>query len=125
MKTPKTIGEAADLLYKTKAKRLAKQKEVEALEAEEVQLKEYIIKTLPKSNASGVAGRVARVTVTTKEVVQVEDWPKFYKYVKANDAWDLLQRRVAPKAVEDRLEADEKIPGVKLFKLPTVSLNKV
>lgn len=125
MKFPKAIGACADLLFRLKAERLALSKVLEAKEAEERRLKEHIIAALPKSQASGVAGKLARVTVYNKEIPQVEDWGKFYAYVKKKNRFDLLQRRLAEKAVGDMLEEGEKVPGVKIFKTPTVSLNKV
>ncbi len=124
-KIPKTTGECADLLYEVKAKRLAMAKIVEQLEENEKALKDHIIQTLPKSNASGVAGRVARVSVYSEDIPQVEDWDAFYKFVKKNDAFELLQRRVATTAMTERLEAKQKIPGVKIFTAKKVSLNKL
>lgn len=125
MKFPKELGACADLLYKMKADRLAQSKKLEAMEKDEKELKEHIIATLPKSKASGVAGKVARVTVTNKEIPQVEDWTKFYSYVKKHNRFDLMQRRLAEKAVNDMLDEGEKVPGVRVFKTPVVGLNKV
>lgn len=122
---PKTLGECADLLYKVKAARLAKKKEMEELESQETELKEYIIKTLPKSKASGVAGKVARIAVANKDVQQVEDWDALFKYVKKNDAFELLQRRLSTAAVQERLDDGQQVPGVKLIKVPQVSINKL
>lgn len=125
MKFPKALGACADLLFRLKAERLAAQKRLEAMQRDESALKEHIIAALPKSQASGVAGKVARVTVYNKEIPQVEDWEKLYAYVKKKGRFDLLQRRLSEKAVSDMLEDGEKVPGVKVFKTPTVSLNKV
>lgn len=125
MKIPKTIGACADLLYETKRKRLALQKQVEALEAEENALKEHIIATLPKSDASGVAGKLARVTVTSKEVPVVKDWPAFYKYILKHKSFDLLQRRLSDAAVKSRIEDGERLPGVETFNAKLVNLNKL
>lgn len=122
---PKTLGECADLLYKVKAARLAKKKEMEELESQETELKEYIIKTLPKSKASGVAGKVARIAVANKDVQQVDDWDALFKYVKKNDAFELLQRRLSTAAVQERLDDGQQVPGVKLIKVPQVSINKL
>lgn len=124
MKFPKEIGACADLLFRMRERRLTAQKAVEAMEKDEGALKEHIIQTLPKSKASGVAGKLARVTVELKEVPQVKDWPAFYKYVKRHDAFDLLQRRLSKEAVELRLE-DGDLPGVEVMKIPFVSMNKV
>ncbi len=123
-KFPKAIGACADRLYTLKAERLALAKQVEAMEEEEKALKEHIIQTLPKSQASGIAGRLARVTVVTQPIPQVKDWTRFYAYVKKHNAFELLQRRLSKGAIEERL-AEGKVPGVELFNAVTVSLNKV
>lgn len=124
-KFPKAMGACADRLYELRQKRLEEQKKVDAIEAEEKALKEHIIQNLPKSEASGVAGKLARVTVVTKEIPQVEDWDAFYKYVKKTGNFDLMQRRLTDAAVKERWEAGKEIPGVKHFQAVSVSINKV
>lgn len=124
-KFPKQVGACADRLYELRQKRLEMQKAVDAVADEEKALKDHIINTLPKSEASGVAGKVARVTVVTKDVPQVDDYDAFYEYVRKNKAFDLLQRRLNTSAVEERLEAGKQIPGVKIFHAVSVSLSKV
>lgn len=124
-KFPKALGACADRLYQLRAQRLSVQKQVDELWAEEKALKSHIIDTLPKSEASGVAGKLARVTVVTKDIPQVKDWDTFYKYVKKTGQFDLLQRRLTDTAVKERWEAGKEIPGVEHFKAVTVSLNKV
>lgn len=124
-KFPKTLGACADKLYELRQLRLAEQKKVDIIEAEEKALKEHIINTLPKSEASGVAGKLARVTVVGKVIPQVKDWDAFYKYVKRTGQFDLMQRRLATPAVEARWEDGKEIPGVEHFNTVTVSINKV
>lgn len=125
LKFPKTMGACADRLYELRLKRLEEQKKVKLLEDEEKALKNYIIQSLPKSEASGVAGRLARVTVVTKEVPQIEDWEAFYKYVKKTNSFDLMQRRLADDAIKERWAAGKEIPGVNHFQAVSVSINKV
>ena len=124
-KFPKAMGACADLLFKTREKRLEAQKVVDAIEAEEKALKEHIIQNLPKSEASGVAGKVARVTVVTKVIPQVKDWDVFYKFIKKTDSFDLLQRRLTDTAIRERWEDGKTIPGVESFNAVTVSINKL
>lgn len=124
-KFPKAMGACADRLYQLRQKRLEIQKEVDKVAAEESALKEHIINTLPKSEASGVAGKVARVTVVTKEVPQVEDWGVVYKHVKKTGQFDLLQRRLTDAAIKERWAHGKEIPGIKRFQVVTVSINKV
>lgn len=124
-KFPKTLGACADRVYELRQKRLDAQKIVDAIEEEEKALREHIINTLPKSETTGVAGKLARVTVVTKQVPQVKDWNLFYAYVKKNNAWDLMQRRLAAAAVTERWEAGKKVAGVEAFTAVTLSVNKV
>lgn len=124
-KFPKAMGACADRLYELRNKRLAMQKEVDAVASEESALKEHIINTLPKSEASGVAGKLARVTVVTKQVPQVEDYDKFYAFVKKTGSFDLLQKRLSDAAIKERWEAGKEVPGVKAFNAVSVSINKV
>lgn len=124
-KFPKALGACADRLYELRAKRLAGQKLVDEVGAEEQALKVHIIATLPKSEASGVAGKLARVTVVTKVVPQLKDWDAFTKYVKKTGQFDLMQHRLTAAAIEERWEAGKEVPGVERFNAVTVSLNKV
>lgn len=124
-KFPKTLGACADKLFELRNKRLAGQTLVDEVEAEEKALKVHIIDNLPKSEASGVAGKLARVTVVSREIPQVKDWDKFYKYVKKTGYFDLLQRRLTDAAIKERWECGEEVPGVEHFKVTSVSINKV
>lgn len=122
---PKKLGECADLLYRLRKERLALQKEVEEYEKHESALREHIIQTLPKSEASGVAGRVARVSVTTQLVPQLKDFAALFAYVKKTGSLELLQRRINNRAVQERWEAKKQVPGVEAFRATMVSLNKL
>lgn len=124
-KFPKALGACADKLFELRNKRLAMQKDVDAVAAEETALKNHIIENLPKSEASGVAGKLARVTVVTKQIPQVKDWDAFYKYVKKTGSFDLMQKRLTDAAIKERWEAGKEIPGVEHFNAVSVSINKV
>jgi hypothetical protein len=124
-KPPKSLATCADLLYQTRARRLELQKEVDELAKQESALKDHLIDKLPISDASGIAGKVARATIVLKSTPKIDDWPKFCAYVKRTGAFELMQRRLSAEAVNERLEAGKDIPGVSEFKYKTVALNKV
>lgn len=124
-KIPKALGACADLLYELKAQRSAAQKAVDEIEDHEKAIKEYIINTLPKSEASGVAGRVARVSVVIKELPQVEDWDKFYAHIKKTGSFELLSKALGRTAIVERWDAGKAVPGVAKFNAVSVSLNKI
>lgn len=125
VKIPKAIGACADLLYQTKEKRLALSREVAALEELEKRIKEKIINELPASEASGVAGKLARVTINKKSTWRAADWDKVWKYIVKKKAYDMVQRRLADEAINLRIADGEKIEGLELYHYKSVSINKI
>ena len=124
-KIPKTKGALVDRLYEVKQQRLALQRQVAAIQEEETALAEAVINTLPSSDLTGIVGKVGKATVVVGETYQVENWDALYKYVVKNKAFELLQRKLSTKAIEERIESGNKIPGVKKFKYKKVSISKV
>lgn len=123
-KMPKTMGQCADKLYETRERRLAAQKVVDEIQAEESALKEHIIQNLPKSD-TGAQGKVARVTVVTSPTPQVKDWDLFWKSFDKKKDTDLLQRRLSNEAVQARWDNGKQVAGVEVFNVVKVSINKV
>jgi hypothetical protein len=124
-KFPKALGACADRLFELRNHRLAEKKKLDEIQAEETALKNHIIENLPKSEASGVAGKLARVTVVVNQVPQVKDWEAFYKYVKKTGNFDLMQKRLTDTAIKERWDAGQEVPGVEHFNVVSVSINKV
>jgi hypothetical protein len=124
-KVPKLPAQAADMLYTLRQQRLALQKQCDALEAQEAQLKEYLIDTLPKGMASGVRGQVASVYIESKEIATVSDWDALQAYVRKNNAFFLLPRSVNSAACLEVINAKKKLPGVAKGFVPVVRVNKV
>jgi hypothetical protein len=129
-KLPKTLAGCADRLYVVRQERLALQRQAEAFAAEETALREYLIDNLPKSSATGIAGKVCRASVETKTVWKADDWNKVRKYIekeapKNPGVWALLQKRLSDAAVKEVFASGKKIPGISRMEVPFVSLNKL
>jgi hypothetical protein len=122
---PRSPAACADLLYSTREKRLSLQRELDRMSELESALKEYFIATLPKSNATGIAGRVARVQIEDKPIPTIEDSERLYAYIKKTGAFDLLQRRLNESAVKERFEDHKVIPGVGIFHAKKVSCIRI
>lgn len=113
-KPPKAPAAAADMWYTTRAERLGLDRQSNALKAKEAILKDYLIDTIPLSQATGVSGKLVTVMIEQDEYVEVEDWDKLYAYIKKNNAFDLLNRAVNSAAVKERLGKKVKIPGIRM-----------
>ena len=121
---PKTLGAVVDALYEARVERLALSKQVDAIKARERVLSDRLINELPKSDAQGVTGKLARATIKVKDVATVKDWSKFYKYILRKKDFSLMQRRIANASALEQIEAGDKIPGVETFPVVTVSCTK-
>jgi hypothetical protein len=121
---PKSVAGAADKLYTLREQRYALQKKVTKLEEKEGVLREYLIDNLPKSDASGITGRIAHAEISKKPVPQVKDWPAFYKHILRTKDFSLMQRRLNEGAVKERWLAKKVVPGVVRFNAISVSITK-
>jgi uncharacterized coiled-coil DUF342 family protein len=125
-KFPKSLAVCADRYYELRQQRLKLQKEVDAIAAEESAYKNHLIDNVPKSEATGVQGKVARATIVTKEEPQVEDQTKFRQYMNRTKRFDLATKlRPSAPAIRELWEDGKDVPGIKKFTVVTVSLNKV
>ena len=122
---PTSIAEAADMLVALRDKKASVQKELDSIKAEEEKLKAYVIDELPKSNATGVEGRYARVRVTVKPTPVVEDWSALKAHILATGEFDLLAKSISRTAVKERWSQDEEVPGIGVFNHVGVSLTKL
>lgn len=120
------MGEVADALYELRQQRLEVQKEVTKLEEKERELKAWLIDNLPKSQASGVSGKLARATIITKEEPTIADERKFRRYINKTKRYELAYKlRPAGAAIKEAWAEGEEIPGIKPFTVVSVSLNKI
>jgi hypothetical protein len=123
---PKSIGACADLYKQVQTLRLAMDKEVEAVKARETEIKDYIIANLSKSEDTGAAGKFYRAQIVEKTKARVADWGVFTSWVKKNDRFDCLQKRLSDTAVADTMEKEERVlPGLELVIIKDVSITKI
>lgn len=135
---PESMGRCADLYKEVQTLRLAMAKEVETVEAFEKTLKRHMIDNLEKSSDTGASGLRYRVQIVTKTIPRIridedadtgqstaEGWRAFWDYVRETNRFDLMQKRLADRAIKDMFDAGEDVPGVELFKQPDVSITKI
>jgi hypothetical protein len=129
MRMPKKLGDLIDLAYTTRAARLVRQKEMEeeleALKAKEWEIEKYIIDNFDVQAINKAGGNVATASVNLAAHPSVKDWPKVWAWIKKNDAWDLMEKRIAKVAWRERLEAKQVVPGIEIFQKKTLHLNKI
>lgn len=124
-KIPGKLAAAVDMLYTTRRERLDLNRHVEAMKVHERALREHLIDNLPKSEASGVAGKVARAQVHTEDEPQAVDWDEFYKHLKKKGEFELMNKAINRKAIKERWANGKEVPGIGHFENVKLSLTKV
>lgn len=124
-KKAKSQGSRADFYYAADHHRLELAREVEDMKKFLTKLGKWFIQELPATNTTGVAGKTARIQVKDDVRATVDDWGKFYAYIKKNNAFEFLNRAVNAKSVKERWDAGKQVPGVGKFTFKKVSVTKV
>lgn len=124
-KIPRTLAAAADMLYTTRQERLAINKRVEAYKVHERALREHLIDNLPKSDATGAAGKIARAQVEIEDTPVANDWDAVRKHIKKTGDFDLLNKAINRKAIKERWMAGKEVPGIGHFDNVKISITKV
>lgn len=119
-----TLGEAIDTLYQARAARLAKAKEVKDLQVEESKAKAEVLKLLGEAGLEKASGKLATAGITTEDVPYIKDWDQVYKYIKENDRFDLLQKRIGVVAWRDLYKDNILVPGTEAAVDTDLSLTK-
>lgn len=126
--TTLTVEQKAELHQKVRKVRLDTQHWLAPVEALEKALKEALIAEIPKSSAGvayiGVDGERRVLSVTSKTKPTIGDWPTLIEQLKKHDRFDLLQKRLAERAVMD-IDGWDKIPGISAFHVLDISDTKV
>ena len=118
------LGEAIDKLYELRAKRLDAEKAIKAMKSDELALRVTIKRLLDAASLEGGRGQIASTSVNYSIEPAAKDWPAICNFIRENDAFDILQRRLSATAVKDRWESGIIIPGIEKFDTWDLSLTK-
>lgn len=125
IKLPSSDAQLADLWWTLRKKRLAAEKVAKELEVQEKFCKAALIDRIPKSRATGVAGKLVRVAITKKQKPRPEDWDKIYSHIRKTGDFALLNRALNSSHVEELWESKKKIPGVGTFPVIDISYSEL
>lgn len=118
------LAKLADKYYEARSKRLVLKRECDAMEEKEKELKEALKQGLMAAKVQGVRGKVGYADLKDKDIFIVEDEEKFHAYIKKNNAWDMLQKKLVESAVAARFDDKKPVPGVKKDRVIVLSTGK-
>ena len=109
------LGEIIDSLATCKAEKEDLEAKLSDVKKEIQAHKNEIMARLKESKTESAAGKRLSVRLSSLVVPTVEDWDAFIAWVKREDAWYLLQRRINSTPFRELLAADECPDGLKPF----------
>ncbi|HBW09408.1 MAG: hypothetical protein JL55_18650 [Pseudomonas sp. BICA1-14] len=83
-----------------------------------------IIERLDEMGVSRFAVGKLSFSISENTVGNVEDWDQVYDYIKANNAFHLVQRRLANAAYKELLDMGDSLPGVVPFNKRSLNFRK-
>jgi hypothetical protein len=119
-----TLGQAIDNLYQARAARLAMTKEIKELQALESAAKTVVLKLLEETGLKKASGKLATAGITSEDVPYIKNWDEVYAYIKENDRFDLLQKRIGVVAWRDLYKDNILVPGTEAAVDTDLSLTK-
>lgn len=96
---------------------------IESLEMDKHDI--WMLETLNNVNATSMKTEHGTAYTQTKNRYSGADWPIFWNFIKENDRFDMLEKRVGQKAVDDyREETGDIPPGLNVFTEQTVTVRR-
>lgn len=117
-----TLQQLLDAWGAARVRRLAEQKKVDELEDKEKKLKAQVIAAIKTSKLTSAKGQKYGANYKEKHIPTAGNWAEIYKWIAANDAFDILHKRLTEKAIEARWEEGVEIPGVVKFPVEDITM---
>lgn len=119
------LREAADIvdrIYALDQTVRDKEAEISILKESRAHQVERLQVLVDGTGATEIAGQLARARLGLKSVPRVSDWQEVYGYIQATGSFDLLHKRLGTKAVEERWNLGQNIPGVEQVVIPDIQI---
>lgn len=105
-------------------KRLFLDKQVEAMKENEQVLLRAIIAKMKEQELVKVGTKAGTLKLKVTEEPVPENWPEIWAYVKVNDRFDLLHKRISSEAVKEMRENGIAVPGVSWNEVSKITVSK-
>lgn len=99
--------------------------QIKDLDEEYEELKTMFLQRMDAEGTTQSRGHTASATVTENIVPNVKDWDAVEAYIRENDAFYMMQRRINTGAYKELIEAGEELPGIETFTKRDVSLRSI
>ena len=118
------LGRSADAIYNITLQVRALEAKIKVLKAKQLTAEKNLMARMEKSEVASIRGSKAIATFSENEVYKVDDWDKYYRYIKRWDAFDLLHKAASSTAIALRIEDGKKVPGISKIEFTKLSVRK-
>ena len=84
---------------------------MKAIKEKMVKLEAYIKKQADEQGVTSFKTGHGTAFVTTTDFAQVADWDAILAFIKKNEAWDMLEKRVAKNAIRGYIDEHKEVPN--------------
>lgn len=119
------LPDLVDAYIRARANRLDLEKEAAIEKQTEDDLQNVIIAKMRESGTQAIGAKLGLIKLKETEEPTAENWPEIWNYIKENDAWDLVHKRITVTAVRERWEEGEAVPGVGKITKYKLSVSKL
>ena len=120
-----SLGTDIDYLFTLRAARKALEDIVNEKLKEEKALELVIIAQLNEEHLEGARGNKAQFSISEQELPRVTNWPDLYDFIRLNNAFELLHKRIGVTEWATYKEDGVLIPGTEILKITKSSLRKL
>jgi hypothetical protein len=120
----KDLGETIDALYSLRQVRLQKQKEIDEMKAKEMEFRQIIIGMLETAGLAKASGFAATAGIKTTVEPLVTDWDPVFDYIRKENKFELIQKRISAPAWRELKESGILVPGTEPNEVVDISLTK-
>ena len=110
------LGKKIDQFFKIQGKRLNLERQAKKIKIEENKVRDDLIEAMDKAKIDAAKGVLGTVSLRRPEIVRAVDWPALFKWVRKNNAFEILSRGLNQSNITERYEqhpalAKKGIPG--------------
>lgn len=110
-----TVDQVIGLIIKLRnekdAKEAAVKEEVKAIKEKMTKLEAYLREQADALGVTSFKTKHGTAFITTVDFATVADWDAVLKFIRDNEAYDMLERRVSKTAVRAYLELNKEVPA--------------
>lgn len=121
----KTVAVLSDEILEVKLEIKEHEEEITELKKRKEELERELIAEAEKQQLKSGAGESSSFSIKEETVPQASDWDAVWQFIKENDYFHMVQKRLSSTACRELWELGQQIPGVNKYTSHKVNVKGV